>query len=51
MTGRNTLLTLVAGVAETIKQVWYLVVVVFAVHSTFNIFLWQVSLKCHRWRI
>ena len=33
MTGFSSLLTTAAGAVDTIKQVWYLVVVVVAVHS------------------
>ena len=38
MTGRNTLITTAAGVVDTIEQVWYLAVVVAAVHRFFFIF-------------
>ena len=38
MTGRNTLITTAAGVVDTIEQVWYLAIVVAAVHRFFFIF-------------
>ena len=36
MTGRNTSQTTAAGVVDIIKQVWYIVVIVVAVHSVFH---------------
>ena len=51
MTGRNTLPPTAAGVVGTIKHVWYLVVVAFAVHNASNIFRRHFKLKYFRWHV
>ena len=41
ITGRTALPTTAPGVMDTIRQVWYPVVVVVAVHSAFSISRWH----------